>query len=76
MKMAEGESGQFRWDYSDSSDIFNIHKKGKLTIGSAELGDFTIDFDSIGNIVGLEIMNVTDFRINLGGVFLPGRREP
>ncbi len=69
--MTEGESNQFAWDYSESSDIFNIHKKGKVTTGSAELGDFTIDFDSAGNIIGLEIMNATNFmtQLELGSPF-------
>ncbi len=65
--MAQGETGEFIWDYSERSDIFNIHRKSKLSAGSAELGDFTVDFDSYGTIIGLEIMNVADFmsQINL-----------
>lgn len=59
--MVIGKTKQFIWDYSEYSDILNIHRKGKKTAGSAELGDFTIDFDNIGHIVGLEIMNVADF---------------
>ncbi len=51
----------FYSDYSAKSDILNIHKKGKLVKGSAELGDFTIDFDSNDNIVGVEIMNASSF---------------
>ena len=59
--MAIGQTAQFVWDYSERSDIFNIHKKGKAIKGSAELGDFTVDFDEEGNIMGIEIMNVSDF---------------
>lgn len=56
-----GETEGFVWDYSEGSDIFNIHKKGKKSAGSSELGDFTVDFDNSGNIIGVEIMNVADF---------------
>ncbi len=59
--MTMGETKEFTWDYSEYSDIFNIHKKGVQVKGSAELGDFSVDFDVQGNIVGLEIMNVVDF---------------
>ncbi len=59
--MAVGKTNQFVWDYSDHSDIFNIHQENKQVQGSEELGDFTIDFDAEGNVVGLEIMNVTNF---------------
>ena len=59
--MVIGQTAQFVWDYSERSDILNIHKKGKAIKGSAELGDFTVDFDEDGNILGVEIMNVSDF---------------
>ncbi len=59
--MAIGETAEFMWDYSESADIFNVHKKGQKVAGSAELGDFTVDFDVAGHIMGLEIMNVSDF---------------
>ncbi len=59
--MVIGEAKEYSWDYSESSDILNIHKKGIKTKGSAELGDFSVDFDVEGNVVGLEIMNATDF---------------
>ena len=52
---------KFNWDYSEKSDILNVHTIGKKTAGSAELGDFTIDFDKLGSIVGVEIMNASDF---------------
>jgi len=51
----------YAWDFSEKSDILNIHKNSKKVDGSAELGDFTIDFDKNGNIVGIEIMNVSEF---------------
>lgn len=59
--MAINETEEYIWDYSEHSDILNIHKKWVVVSGSSELGDFTVDFDRAGNIVGIEIMNVTDF---------------
>lgn len=56
--------GSCYWDYSTYSDILNIHKKDKSTKGSAELGDFSIDFDDKGNIVGVEIMHASEFLKN------------
>ena len=59
--MVIGHTKKFTWDYSAQSDILNIHKTGKIVKGSTELGDFTVDFDEDGTILGLEIMNVSDF---------------
>lgn len=60
-EMAIGENKQYVWDYSEASDILNIHKKNIKTAGSAELGDITIDFDQQGDVVGLEMVNISDF---------------
>ncbi len=59
--MAVGKDKYFAWDYSEKSDILNVHKINKKTAGSAELGDFTVDFDKSGNVVGIEIMNASEF---------------
>ena len=59
--MAVGKDKYFSWDYSEKSDILNVHKANKKTTGSAELGDFTVDFDKNGNVVGIEIMNASKF---------------
>jgi len=59
--MTVGKNKQFTWDYSEKSDILNIHQTDKKTEGSSELGDFTVDFDKIGNVVGIEIMNASEF---------------
>ncbi|MEK6886708.1 MAG: DUF2283 domain-containing protein [Nanoarchaeota archaeon] len=54
-------STNFSWDYSEKSDILNIRTKDKKTEGSAELGDFTIDFDKNKQVIGIEIANASDF---------------
>ena len=41
--------------------ILNIHKTAKNTQGSAEFGDFTVDFDKEGQVVGIEILNASEF---------------
>lgn len=57
---------KFLWDYSEKSDILNIHRAGKKTFGSDELGDFTIDFDKDGNVIGIEVMNASEFFTQIG----------
>src|SRR3989338_5087566 len=57
-KMAENK---FYWDYSTLSDILSIHKNAVKTKESAELGDFTIDFDNSDNVVGIAIENASKF---------------
>jgi uncharacterized protein YuzE len=59
--MVVGNDENFSWDYSEKSDILNVHEVGKKTAGSAELADFTIDFDNNGNVVGLEVMHASEF---------------
>lgn len=54
----------FRWDYSGYSDIFHIHKKDKITSGSVEVGDFSLDFGKNNEIVGVEIEHASEFFIN------------
>ncbi|MAG47544.1 hypothetical protein CL617_02985 [archaeon] len=56
---------KFNFDYSEYSDILHIHKDGYVTKGSAEVGDFTLDFDSNEEIVGIEIENASEFFNNL-----------
>lgn len=56
-----GQDKYFKWDYSEKSDILHIHRQNKKVEGSAELGDFTMDFDKNGNVIGVEINNVSEF---------------
>jgi uncharacterized protein YuzE len=59
--MVAGTNKSFNWDYDEDSDILNIHRNRKKVAGSAELGDFTIDFDRDGTVVGVEILNASGF---------------
>jgi len=64
--MTMGKTKHFVWDYSERTDILNIRKSNKKIEGSAEIGDFTVDFDKQGNIIGIEIMNAADFLCQSG----------
>ena len=55
----------FNFDYSRYSDILHIHKNGKKTEGSVEIGDFTLDFGKNDEVVGVEIENASEFFNNL-----------
>ncbi len=63
---------KFNWDYSKHSDILHIHKENKLTKGSAELGDFTLDFGINDEIIGIEIEHASEFfeEVNIDKGFL------
>ena len=60
-----GENKEYYWDYSKASDILNIHRKDIKVVGSAELGDFSVDFGGRGQVVGLEIMYASEFFENV-----------
>ena len=66
IKMSTGQDSYFVWDYSEKSDILNIHRKGKRVEGSAELEDFTVDFDKNDNVVGIEVAYASEFLSELG----------
>jgi len=59
--MVIGQTGSYRWDYSERSDILNVHRIGALNAGSAESEDFTLDFDDAGHLIGVEILNARAF---------------
>ncbi|MBI4451466.1 DUF2283 domain-containing protein [Candidatus Woesearchaeota archaeon] len=59
--MAIGKYGKYNWDYSEYSDILNIHETGVRTSYGNEVGDFTVDFDKTGRIIGVEVMYATEF---------------
>lgn len=56
---------KFNFDYSEYSDILHIHSEGKITKGSAGIGDFTLDFGDKEEIIGIEIEHASEFFINL-----------
>ena len=60
------KANNYTWDYSTYSDILHVHKKGEINRGSAELGDFCIDFNKKEEVVGIEIEHASEFLSQLG----------
>lgn len=60
------KANNYTWDYSTYSDILHVHKKGEINKGSAELGDFCIDFNKKDEVVGIEIEWASEFLGQLG----------
>ncbi len=56
---------KFSFDYSEYSDILHIHMSRCQTKGSVEIGDFTLDFGSKDEIVGVEIEHASEFFANV-----------
>lgn len=50
----------FNADYDKEANDLFLHSEEKSK-GSVEIGDLIIDFDKNGNLVGIEILNATDF---------------
>ncbi len=51
----------FEWDYSEYSDILNIHKKNVHIAEGSEFGDIDLDFDKQGNVIGIQILWASEF---------------
>ncbi|MBS3084744.1 DUF2283 domain-containing protein [Candidatus Pacearchaeota archaeon] len=50
----------FDFDYDlDNDDLF-IYLEGKKSAGAVEMGNFVLDFDKKGNLVAMQIINVSD----------------
>ena len=50
-----------KFDYDEESDSLFLYKEGETVRGSAEIGDFVLDFASNSRkVVGLEIINATE----------------
>jgi len=50
----------FKCQYNEKSDILRVLKIGEKIKGSAEIGDFIIDFNKKDQIVGVEILNISE----------------
>tara|TARA_Y100000034_G_C6775131_1_gene346062 strand:- start:135 stop:455 length:321 start_codon:yes stop_codon:yes gene_type:complete len=67
----------YNWDYSEHSDILHVQQKDQPTKGSVELGDFTLDFGSNEEIIGIEIEHASEFfgNMDIDKNFLKGIQE-
>ena len=50
----------FDFSYNEENDDLFIYLKGKKSSGAVELGNFILDFDDSGNLVALQILNVSE----------------
>ena len=51
---------KFDFSYDKENDDLFVYLKGKKSAGAIELGNFILDFDSNGNLVAMQILNVSD----------------
>ena len=51
---------KFNFDYDAENDDLFIYLDGKKSAGAVELGNFILDFDETGNLVAMQIMNVSE----------------
>lgn len=50
----------FKFDYDEENDSLFVYLEGAKSNGAVELGDFVFDFDKKGNLVAMEIFNVSE----------------
>jgi len=51
---------QFNFSYDLENDDLFIYLKGKKSFGAVELGNFILDFDGKGNLVAMQILNISE----------------
>jgi uncharacterized protein YuzE len=51
---------KFNFDYDLENDDLFVYLEGKKSSGAIELGNFILDFDKTGNLVAMQIINVSE----------------
>jgi uncharacterized protein YuzE len=51
---------KFNFDYDLESDDLFVYLEGKKSKGAIELGNFILDFDKRGDLVAIQILNISD----------------
>ena len=51
---------KFNFSYDSENDDLFIYLEGKKSAGAIELGNFVLDFDKKGDLVAIQILNVTE----------------
>jgi len=51
---------KFNFDYDFENDDLFVYLEGKKSFGAVELGNFVLDFDEKGNLVAMQILNVSE----------------
>ncbi|MEN7981981.1 MAG: DUF2283 domain-containing protein [Nanoarchaeota archaeon] len=50
----------FKFSYDSENDDLFMYLEGKKSKGAVELGNFILDFDNKGNLVAMQILNVSE----------------
>ncbi|MEM4605944.1 MAG: DUF2283 domain-containing protein [Candidatus Pacearchaeota archaeon] len=51
---------KFNFKYDEENDDLFVYLDGRKSSGAVELGNFVFDFDEKGNLVAMQILNVTE----------------
>ncbi len=51
---------KFNFSYDAENDDLFIYLEGKKSSGAIELGNFILDFDDGGNLVAMQILNISE----------------
>ena len=51
---------KFSFNYDVENDDLFVYLKGKKSSGAIELGNFILDFDNKGDLVAMQILNVSE----------------
>ena len=51
---------RFNFSYDEDSDDLFVYLEGKKSEGAVELGNFILDFDKKGDLVAMEVLNVSE----------------
>jgi uncharacterized protein YuzE len=52
---------KFNFSYDADNDDLFVYLEGKKSSGAIELGNFILDFDKEGNLVAMQVLNVSEF---------------
>jgi hypothetical protein len=56
---------KFNFDYDSENDDLFAYLEGKKSAGGIELGNFILDFDDAGNLVAMQILDVSEVFANI-----------
>jgi len=51
---------KFNFDYDSENDDLFVYLEGKKSAGGVELGNFILDFDKKGDLVAIQILNISE----------------
>ncbi len=51
---------KFNFSYDSENDDLFVYLNGKKSAGAVELGNFVLDFDNKGDLVAIQILNISE----------------